>query len=127
MTYSHEEAEVAAETLIKKCLEAKTLNDEIKTLKAELLEYAEVENINEKIWPQDNGYVEIKTQTKYKLADIPCEPNIDATVVATDVAEKAFATKVYLTKEGKKMFNEKYPAIVNLMIAEEKRSVHVEI
>ena len=127
MTYSHEEAEVAAQKLVEKSIEEKVLSDEIKTLKAELLEYAEVENINNKVWQHDNGYVEVKTQVKYKLPDIPCETKIDAKVVATDIAEKAFGTKLYLTKEGKQMFKEQYPAIVDLMIPDEKKVINVQI
>lgn len=127
MTYSKEEAENAAKELIKLSLETKELNERIKTLKTELKEYIEVEDIKNHIWQEDNGYVEAKTEIKYKLADIPCDSKVDATVCPIDVAEKAFATKVYLTKEGKQMLREEYPTIMKLMIPTEKRILKVEI
>ena len=123
-----EEIEKKVEELVKLSLEAKEIRGKIADLKAEIMEYCEQENLNDKSWATDNGYVELKTETKYKLADIPTDFKIDSQLnIATDISEKAFKVKVALTKEGKKLFLEKHPSIVNLMIPSIKRSIKVNI
>lgn len=123
-----EEIEKKAEELVKLSLQAKELREKIADLKAEIMEYCEQEHLNDKVWSADNGYVELKTETKYKLADIPADFKVDSQLnIATDISEKAFKVKIALTKEGKKLFLEKHPSIVNLMIPSIKKSIKVSI
>lgn len=122
-----EEAENKATELIQLAIEEKQLKAKIKTLKADLLDYLELEKKNEHIWNADNGYVELVTETKYKLADVPADIKVSPDVAAIDVAEKAFKSKVVLTKEGKRMFRDQYPAIVALMIPKIKKRLKLHI
>lgn len=123
-----EDIEKKAEELVKLSLQAKEIREKIADLKAEIMEYCEKENLNDKVWTADNGYVELKTETKYKLADIPADFKVDSQLnIANDISEKAFKVKVSLTKEGKKLFIERHPSIVNLMIPSLKKSIKVNI
>ena len=127
MTYTQEEAQKAAEELVKLSLQVKSMTERMNDLKAGLYEWSEVENINDTSWGVDGGYVEIRTDAKKKLADIPADVTIPATVIPTDISEKAFTTKVVLSKEGKQMLKEEYPSIMNLMLSTEKKSVKVVV
>ena len=122
-----EEAENKATELIQLAIQEKELKSKIKTLKADLLDYLDLENKNEYIWNADNGYVELVTETKYKLADVPADIKVSPDVAAIDVAEKAFKSKVVLSKEGKRMFRDQYPAIVALMIPKIKKKLKLHI
>ena len=77
------------------------------------------------MWVGDNGYVEVKTEVKQKLVDIPADTKVDANVCPIDIAEKAFKSKIVLTKEGKKMLLEEYPTIVKLVDKIEKKGIKV--
>lgn len=120
MTISAEEAEKYAQELVRCTIDLNQTKERVKSLKDALLEFVEVEGLTDKIWSCDNGYVEFKFVTKYKLADIPANTEIDPQVVAIDTAKKAFKTKVTLSKEGKKMLNEGDLDIMKLMISEDK-------
>lgn len=122
-----EEAENKATELIQLAIQEKELKSKIKTLKADLLDYLDLENKNEHIWNADNGYVELVTETKYKLADVPADIKVSPDVAAIDVAEKAFKSKIVLSKEGKRMFRDQYPAIVALMIPKIKKRLKLHI
>lgn len=122
-----EEAELKATELVTLSLQAKEIKEKIDLLKAELLEFTEIENISDTVWQADNGYVEVKTETKYKLADIPSDFKVSTDIVAIDVAEKAFENKIVLSKEGKQLFKEKYPSIVKLMIPTIKKNIKITI
>lgn len=122
-----EEAENKATELIQLAIQEKELKSKIKILKADLLDYLDLENKNEYIWNADNGYVELVTETKYKLADVPADIKVSPDVAAIDVAEKAFKSKVVLSKEGKRMFRDQYPAIVALMIPKIKKRLKLHI
>lgn len=121
------EAELKAHELVDLTIKHKELTNKIKTLKAEIKEYTEIENISDTSWGTDNGFVEVVSQTKYKLADIPAEFKVPSDVAAIDTAQKAFKAKIVLSKEGKKMFKQQYPAITNLMIPSIKKTVKVVI
>ena len=120
-----EEAELKATELVALSLQIKEIKDKIDLLKAELLEFTEIENISDTVWQADNGYVEVVTETKYKLTEIPSDFKISTDIVAIDVAEKAFENKIVLSKEGKQLFKEKYPSIVKLMIPTIKKKIKV--
>lgn len=120
-----EEAELKATELVALSLQAKEIKEKIDLLKAELLEFTEIENISDTVWQADNGYVEVVTETKYKLTEIPSDFKISTDIVAIDVAEKAFENKIILSKEGKQLFKEKYPSIVKLMIPTIKKKLKV--
>lgn len=120
-----EDAELKATELVALSLQIKEIKDKIDLLKAELLEFTEIENISDTVWQADNGYVEVVTETKYKLTEIPSDFKISTDIVAIDVAEKAFENKIILSKEGKQLFKEKYPSIVKLMIPTIKKKIKV--
>ena len=120
-----EDAELKATELVALSLQIKEIKDKIDLLKAELLEFTEIENISDTVWQADNGYVEVVTETKYKLTEIPSDFKISTDIVAIDVAEKAFENKIVLSKEGKQLFKEKYPSIVKLMIPTIKKKIKV--
>lgn len=122
-----QEAEKLAEELVQLSIEQKEISSRIRQIKAELKDYADLENMNEHTWSNDNGYVEVITKTKYKLTDVPADFTIPSDVAAIDVAQKAFKSKVELSKEGKKMFKEQYPPIVRLMIPSIKKELRVVI
>lgn len=113
--------------MISLAIQHKELGSKIRKLKAELKEYTDLENMNDMTWQCDNGYVEVATTTKYKLADIPSDFKVPSEIAAIDIAEKAFKCKISLSKEGKQMFREQYPAIVNLMIPSSKKNIKVII
>lgn len=127
MTISSEEAEKYAAELIRLSVDVKQTKERIKSIKDALMEYVDVEQLTEKIWVCDNGYVEFKIETKYKLVDIPATTEIDPQVVAIDTAKKAFETKVKLSKEGKKMLEEGDMSIVRLMDTVEKKKLEAII
>ena len=122
-----EEAELKAEELVKLAIQRKEINDKIRQLKGELLEYADIENIADIAWPADNGLVEVMTETKYKLADVPAEVKVSSEVAAVDIAEKAFKSKISLTREGKELFRDRHPSIVKLMIPTIKKRLKITI
>lgn len=121
------EAESKAAELVLLAIQHKELSNKIRSLKAELKQYTDANNMNEMIWQVDNGYVEVLSRTKYKLADIPADFKVPSEIAATDTAQKAFKAKIVLSKEGKKMFREQYPAITNLMIPTIKKEIKVTI
>lgn len=125
MTISSEEAKKVAEELVALTLAQKESNEKIKELKAQLLEFCDLEDINDTSWAADGGYVEVTTQTKYKLPEIPADVQIDTSVCAIDLAEKAFTSKIVLSKEGKQMVKEQYPSLMQLVIPESKRKLNV--
>lgn len=127
MTISSEEAEKYAAELIRLSVDVKQTKERIKSIKDALMEYVDVEQLTEKTWVCDNGYVEFKIDTKYKLVDIPATTEIDPQVVAIDTAKKAFETKVKLSKEGKKMLQEGDMSIVRLMETVEKKKLEAII
>lgn len=121
------EAETAAQELVKLTIQYKELSNKIKTMKDELKMYTELENISDITWSADNGYVEVISETKHKLVDIPADFTVPSEIAAIDTAQKAFNAKIVLSKEGKKMFKENYPAITNLMIPTIKKTVKVVV
>lgn len=127
MTYSAEEANEAAAKLVELTLKANELNSEIKDLKANLIEYAEIENIKETSWSSDNGFVELTTKVTYKPAEIPFETKVDADACPIDIAEQAFTSRLVLTKEGKQMLREEYPTLMKLMVASSKLKINVTV
>lgn len=122
-----EEAEKYAQELVMETIQHQQQAEKIKSLKAALLEYADIMNINDHIWPCDNGYVELLTEVKYKLVDIPNETKVDPNVCAIDLAEKAFKAKIVLTKEGRELVKEEYEPLTCLMDAQEKRQIKVQV
>lgn len=120
-----QEAELKAAELVQLTLKHKELSEQIRTLKAELKEYTEIENLSDYVWQVDNGYIEVNSVTRYKLADIPADFKIPSEIAAVDTAQKAFKAKIVLSKEGKKMFKEQYPPITNLMIPQIKKTIKV--
>lgn len=127
MTISKEDADRVASELVALSIDIKEKQDKIKELKAQLLEYVDLEGINDTSWSADGGYVEISTKVKYNLPEIPADVQVDPNVCAIDVAEKAFTSKIVLSKEGKQMLKDGYPTIVNLVIPSEKKSLKVVI
>ena len=124
---NREEAQITAEELVSLYRQRKEISSKITDLKGKLLEYMETENLNDNTWVMDNACVEVTTVTRYKLADIPADVKISPEVAAIDIAEKAFKSKVTLTKEGKKMFLEREPSIVALMIPKIKKEMKITI
>ena len=122
-----EEAQAKAEELVKLTAQQKEVSNKIKLLKGELLEFAELEAWTDHVFTMDNGFVEIATNTKYKLVDIPSEFKVPSDVAAQDTAQKAFEAKIVLSKEGKQMFKENHPSIVKLMVPELKRTLKVTV
>lgn len=126
MTISADEAEKYAAELVRLTIDANQTKDRIKSLKDAILEYADVEQLSEKIWQCDNGYVELKIETKYKLnQEIPATVEIDEKVIEKDKANEAIKTSFKLTKEGKKMLAEGDVNIASLMVANEKVKLDV--
>lgn len=124
---NEQEAENLAIELVNLYKQANELKNKIKEIKGQLIEFTDLENLNDKTWITDNAYVEVSTQTKYKLAEVPAEIKISSDVAAVDIAEKAFKSKVSLTKEGKKLFNEQHPDIVKLMIPSIKKNIRIVV
>jgi len=126
MTISADEAEKYAAELVRLTIDANQTKDRIKSLKDAILEYADVEQLSEKIWQCDNGYVELKIETKYRLnQEIPATVEIDEKVIEKDKADEAIKTSFKLTKEGKKMLAEGDVNIASLMVANEKVKLDV--
>jgi hypothetical protein len=126
MTISADEAEKYAAELVRLTIDANQTKDRIKSLKDAILEFADVEQLSEKIWQCDNGYVELKIETKYKLnQEIPATVEIDEKVIEKNKADEAIKTTFKLTKEGKKMLAEGDVNIASLMVANEKIKLDV--
>ena len=103
------------------------LKEEIKSYKDEIMSYIKQESINDKTWLFDNAMVELRTNTYYKLAEIPSEFQVPSEIAAIDTAQKIFTNKIQLSKEGKKKFKQQDPSIMKLMIPEMKQSLKVII
>ena len=127
MTISKDEAEKLASELVELTISQKEVVQKIKDIKAQLLEYTEIEDINDTSWAADGGYVEVTTKTKYDLVDIPADVQVDPNVCAIDLAEKAFTSKIVLSKEGKQMLKEEYPSIMNLVVPKFKKQIKVVV
>lgn len=128
MTLTKEQAENYAQELVRLTVDMNQTKERIKSIKAELLEYSDVENLANHVWMCDNGYVSIETNTKYKLAEVPATFEIDPAVnVPVDTAEKAFKNKISLTKEGKQLFEEGLESIRKLMIPNDKKELKVQV
>ncbi len=127
MTLSANEVEETVKEIIALSLQMKEYGDRIKLLKAEVKEYTEIEDICNHVWQVDDGYLEVKTEIKYKLAEIPADVTIDNNACPIDLAEKAFSSKIILSKEGKQMLKEEYPSIMKLMIPTEKKTLTVVV
>lgn len=123
---SKEQAENYAAELVRLTVDLNQTKERIKSIKGELLEYSDLEGLSNFAWNCDNGIVQIETNTKYKLAEVPATFEIDPAVnVPVDTAEKAFKTKVTLSKEGKKLFEEGLESIRKLMIPQDKKELKV--
>lgn len=127
MTLSKEDADKVAAELVELTLSQKETTEKIKELKAQLLEYAELEDINDTSWAADGGYVELTTKTRYDLPEIPADVQIDPQVCAIDLAQKAFTSKIVLSKEGKQMVKEEYPSMMALVIPKCKKTLKVVV
>lgn len=127
MTISKDEAEKLAAELVELTISQKEVVQKIKDIKAQLLEYTEIEDINDTSWSADGGYVEVTTKIKYDLVDIPADVQVDPNVCAIDLAEKAFTSKIVLSKEGKQMLKEEYPSIMNLVVPKFKKQIKVVV
>ena len=127
MTISKDEAEKLASELVELTISQKEVVQKIKDIKAQLLEYAGVEDINDTSGSADGGDVEVTTKTKYDLVDIPADVQVDPNVCAIDLAEKAFTSKIVLSKEGKQMLKEEYPSIMNLVVPKFKKQIKVVV
>lgn len=103
------------------------LKEEIKGYKGELMEFIKSESINDKTWLFDNAMVELRTNTRYKLAEIPSEFKVPSEIAAIDTAQKIFKNKIQLSKEGQKKFKQQDPDVMKLMIPELKQSLKVII
>lgn len=119
------EAEQKASELVNLTRQQNELKAQIKQIKGELLEFVELENLNDYNWMMDNACVEVTTVTTYKLADIPADVKVSPEVAANDIADRAFESKIVLSKEGKKMFKDQQPSIVALMIPKVKKKLKV--
>lgn len=125
---SKEQAENYAQELVRLFVDLEQTKERIKSIKGALLEYSDIEGLDNFAWNCDNGIVSIETNTKYKLAEVPATFEIDPAVnVPVDTAEKAFKSKVTLTKEGKKLFEEGLESIRKLMIPHDKKELKVLI
>lgn len=127
MTLSREEAQEVATELVQLSLDIKEKQQKIKDLKAQLLEYVDLENIDDTSWSADGGYVEISSKVTYDLVELEADVNINPAVCATDLAEKAFTTKVVLSKEGRRMLKDQYPSLMSLVIPKSKKFLKVII
>lgn len=127
MTISKEEADKVAAELVQLTLETKEKQDKIKELKAQLLEYVDLEDINDTSWAADGGYVEITTKTSYDLVELDADVQINPNICAVDLAEKAFSSKVVLSKEGKQMLKEQYPSLMSLVVPKSKKFLKVVV
>ena len=121
------ELDKLAEELVSLSLKEKQLKQRIKTIKGTILEHCDINNISDQTWSVDNGHVCVTSQVKNKLVDIPFESKISPEVVAIDVAEKAFSSKLILSREGKKMVKNQEPSIMKLVIPCKKQIVKIII
>lgn len=121
------QAELKAQELVQLTIQHKDLSSKIKILKDELKQYTDLENIADITWSADDGFVEVLTETKHKLVDIPADFKVPSEIAAIDTAQKAFNAKIVLSKEGKKMFRDNYPVITNLMIPTIRKKVKVTV
>lgn len=119
------DVEQITEQLVKLSIEQKELRQKIKALKKELFVHCETNNINDETWSHDNGHVVVTTQVRNKLVEIPVETKISPEVVAIDVAEKAFTSRVVLSKEGKQMLKRQEPSIMKLVIPSKKQVLKI--
>lgn len=120
-----QEAEEKAKELVDLTNKYKEIQARIKQIKSELIEFVELENRNDYNWMMDNACVEVITVTTYELADIPADVKVSPEVVANDIADRAFESKIVLSKEGKRMFKDQQPSIVALMIPKIKKQLKV--
>lgn len=120
-----QEAEEKAKELVDLTNTYKEIQARIKQIKSELIEFVELENRNDYNWMMDNACVEVITVTTYKLADIPADVKVSPEVAANDIADRAFESKIVLSKEGKRMFKDQQPSIVALMIPKIKKQLKV--
>ena len=125
MTYSREEAQKVANDLVEATIKLKELQSAIKDYKAGLLEFAEVENINDTSWAAQNGYVELTTVTKRELMDIPAEPQVSPSVMDPDMVKELFDVNLKLNKQGRKLLKNQDPDLMALMISSLKPNIKV--
>ena len=75
-----EQAENYAQELVKLAIDEKGIKERIKSIKGGLLEFSDLEGLDNHVWMCDNGYVQIETNTKYKLAEIPSTFEVDPSI-----------------------------------------------
>lgn len=125
--YNEADIQKLAEELVRLEQQKKTIAAKIKQIKAEIKDYTDVENVNDRAWMVDNGCVEVITKTRTKLVDVPAEFKVPIDVAAVDIAEKAFKFKISLTKEGKQMLYENHPSITKLVEKTLKKIIKVTV
>ena len=121
------EIQATAARLVDATNDLKKLQEEIKSYKDQIMEYVELENINDKTWVFDNAMVELRTETVYKLDEIPSEFKVPSDIAAIDTAQKVFTNKISLSKEGKKRLKQQDPSIMKLMVKSLKKKLKVTI
>lgn len=96
-----------AHELVNLAMQQKELSDRIKVLKAEILEYTNINNLSETSWGVGASYVEVATQCTYRVNhDVPVKIEIDDTVCSPDVAEECLTAKLSFNKTGKRVLLE---------------------
>lgn len=128
MTIDAQEADKYAEELVRLSIDAQQTKQRIKSIKDALMEYAEVENLTEKIWSCDNGHVELKIQSRTKVSSsIPATVEMDERVMEKEKADEAFKARFSLTKKGKEMLADGDISIASVMETKEKLNLKVII
>ena len=107
--------------------QVKELNKDVRRLKGEILEYAQVENYDETSWAGKDvkGFVVIETRVSHELADLQPKVEINNEILSDEKFSKYVKTKLNLSRKGMKAFRNGDEDLQKLMIPKSKRAIKI--
>lgn len=120
-----EEAKAASIRLIELTKKKKEVDAEVRKLRQQLIDFTDDENLLSTSWQHEGAFVEVDTQTKYKLVDIPAKVEVPQDVLDEHTFDVAIKPSFKLTKLGNKMFKQGDEELRKLMIPSQKKTIKV--
>ena len=122
-----QEAQEAAKQLIELTKQKKQLDTQVRKLRQQLIDFTDEENLLSTSWQHEGSFVEVDTQTKYKLVDLPAKIQVPQDVMDEHTFDVAIKPSFRLSKLGNKMFKQGDEELKKLMIPSQKKAIKVII
>ena len=103
----------------------KIISDNMAKLKTEILDYTDLEELDETTFSCEGDYIEVVQKVKHELVDIIADVEIKGNILPNDEPLEILETTFKLSKEGRKRFKKGDEDIAKLMIPVSKKTLQV--